>query len=125
VVTALAEDGPGAKRRRRDAAEAAGAAIPAMATLPKVEPIPLDGPALGGPSLAQTQPPQAPPYLEVIGARQLPTETAEEPAPHRKTRVMWGLGALIAVIFAAAYAFRRRWSAGASCTAPSGQRAAP
>lgn len=110
VVTALAET-----PSRSTARDPAGLTVPAMASLPKVERVlPLDGPALGGPQLAKSQPADAPPFLEVIGARQLPTDEPEAVAAGKPRRLWWALGGLSAVLLGAAYGFRRRWSAGGS-----------
>ncbi|MFV0442479.1 MAG: hypothetical protein ACK5Q5_02800 [Planctomycetaceae bacterium] len=119
VVTALAETSPAVAARRREAnTEPTGLTVPAMATLPKANrPLPGNvGPALRGPKLApppEVEPP--PPYLEVMGARQLPDRSGGATAEKSSKRPMlWGMGGLIAILLGAAYAFRRRWSAGAA-----------
>ncbi|MCA9056531.1 MAG: hypothetical protein KDA75_22035, partial [Planctomycetaceae bacterium] len=83
--------------------------------LPKVDrTLPVDGPALGGPKLAQADA-DSPPFLEVIGARQLPSGPAAVETPTKKRRgLLWGIGAMVVVLLGAAFAFRRRWSAGAA-----------
>lgn len=102
VVTALAE-APAA------ASPGAPPTVPAMATLPKADrPLPAPGPALEGPILAKVEPIQIPPHLSVASAKRLQPGAAEAPASRRPP---WGLVGIVAGLLAAAYLFRRRWSA--------------
>jgi hypothetical protein len=117
VVTALAESAAGPQLSSAPLlnTEPTGLTLPAMASLPKT-PLTLPpqlGPALSGPTAAVPELEAPPPYLEVMGARQLPEQIAvAEGTPPTRTGILWGLGGLSAILLGCIYAFRRRWAAG-------------
>ena len=116
IVNAIAEAPAKPGRADKSHAEPTGLTVPAMASLPKAARAipPQDGPALKGPQLARAKPDEsdAPPVLDVIGARKLPSGPGVEQPSKKRRGLLWGVGALVVVLLGAALAFRRRWSAG-------------